>query len=135
VPALAQSTSLARLHSTAAHLGITVLDAADDDGPWLGDDSAAIVVGGDLIAINPGLGDDGLRADVLAMALAITWFTSPRETGHTGDITTASSFILISRTRAAGPLRGPGKLAAVIASQHGRGTASAAFEYTVPVFG
>ncbi len=29
---------------------------------------------------------------------------------------------------------GPGKLAAVIASQHGR-TASAAFEYTVPVFG
>jgi hypothetical protein len=47
VPALAQSTSLARLHSTATHLGITVLDAADDDGPWLGDDSAAIVVGDD----------------------------------------------------------------------------------------
>jgi hypothetical protein len=76
----APSTSLARLHSTAAQLGM-VLDAADDDGPWLGDDSAAIVVGGDVIAINPGLGDDGLRTDVLAMALAITWFTSPRETG------------------------------------------------------
>jgi hypothetical protein len=135
VPALAQSTPLARLHSTAAHLGIIVLDAADDDGPWLGDGSAAIVVGGDLIAVNPGLGDDGLRADVLAMALAVTWFTSPRETGHTGDITAASGFILISRTRVAEPSHGPGKLAAVIASQHGRDTASAAFEYTVPVFG
>ena len=134
MPALEPSTPLARLHSTAAQLGIMVLDAADDDGPWLDDDSAAIVVGGDVIAINPGLGDDGLRADVLAMALAITWFTSPRETGHTADITAASGFILISRTRMAGPLRGPGKLAAVIASQHGR-TASAAFEYTVPVFG
>ena len=41
MPALAPSTSLARLHSTAAQAGITVLDAADDDGPWLGDDSAA----------------------------------------------------------------------------------------------
>ncbi len=134
MPALEPSTPLARLHSTAAQLGIMVLDAADDDGPWLGDDSAAIVVGGDVIAINPGLGDDGLRADVLAMALAITWFARPRETGHTADITAASGFILISRTRVAGPLRGPGKLAAVIASQHGR-TTSAAFEYTVPVFG
>ena len=135
VPAFAQSTSLARLHTTAAHLGITVRDAADDDGPWLSDDSAAIVVSGDLIAINPGLDDDGLRADVLAMALAVTWFTSPRGSGHTRDITAASGFILISRTRVAGPLHGPGKLAAVIASQHGRVTASAAFEYTVPVFG
>jgi hypothetical protein len=134
VPALSQSTSLAALRSTAAHLGITVLDAADDDGPWLDDDSAAIVVCGDLIAINPGLDDDGLRADVLAMALAITWFSSARETGHTGDITAASGFILISRTRVAEPLHGPGKLAAVIASQHGRDTASAAFEYTAVVF-
>ena len=135
MPALSQSTSLAALRSTAAHLGITVLDAADDDGPWLGEDSAAIVVGGEFIAINPGLEDDSLRADVLAMALAITWFARPRETGHRGDITAASGFILISRTRVAGPLHGPGKLAAMIASQHGRDPASAAFEYTVPVVG
>jgi hypothetical protein len=134
VPALAPSTPLARLHSTATHLGIIVLDAVDDDGPWLDDDSAAIVACGELIAINPGLEDDGLRADVLAMALAVTWFTSPRETGHTGDITAASGFILISRARVAEPLHGPGKLAGVIASQHGRDTASAAFEYTVAVF-
>jgi hypothetical protein len=133
VPALTPSTSLARLHSTATHLGIIVLDAVDDDGPWLDDDSAAIVACGHLIAINPGL-DDGLRADVLAMALAVTWFTSPRETGHTGDITAASGFILISRTRVAEPLHGPGKLATVIARQHGRDTASAAFEYTAAVF-
>ncbi len=110
-----------------------MLDAVDDDGPWLDDDSAAIVACGHLIAINPGL-DDGLRADVLAMALAVTWFTSPRETGHTGDITAASGFILISRTRVAEPLHGPGKLATVIARQHGRDTASAAFEYTAAVF-
>ena len=134
MPALTPSTPLTRLHSTATHLGIIVLDAVDDDGPWLDDDSAAIVACGELIALNPGLDDDGLRADVLAMALAVTWFSSPGETGNTRGITAASDFILISRTRVAEPSHGPGKLAAVIASQHGRDTAYAAFEYTVAVF-
>jgi hypothetical protein len=69
------------------------------------------------------------------MALAVTYVMNPRETGHPGDITAAGSFVLISRTRVADPLPGLGELATVIAREHGRDTASAAFEYTVPVFG
>ena len=133
MPAPGLPAPLARLHATAAQLGIIVLDAADDDGPWLDDDTAAIIGCGECIAINPGLQDDGLRADVLAMALAIT-FMSPRKAGRARDITTAGGIVLISRTREAEPSPGPGKLAAVIARQHGRDAASAAFEYAVAVF-
>jgi hypothetical protein len=134
MPVLGLPTPLARLYSTAMQLGIIVLDAVDDDGPWLDDDTAAIVACGKCIAINPGLDDDGLRADVLAMALAVTWFMSPREAGHAGDVTAADGIVLISRTRVAESSPGPGKLAAVIAREHGRDTASGAFGYTVPVF-
>jgi hypothetical protein len=68
------------------------------------------------------------------MALAVTWFMSPREAGNARDITAAGGIVLISRTRVAEPSPGPGKLAAVIAREHGRDAASAAFEYAVPVF-
>jgi hypothetical protein len=68
------------------------------------------------------------------MALALTYAMSPSTTGHAGDITAAGSFALISRTREAEPVSALGMLAAVIAREHGRDTASAAFEYTVPVF-
>jgi len=129
-----EPTPLARLHGTAKQLGVIVVDAVDDDGPLLDDDSAAIVACGDCIALSPGLEDDGLRADVLAMALALTYLMSPCETGHARDITAAGSLAVISRTRVAEPLPGPGMLATVIAREHGRDTASAAFEYTVPVF-
>jgi hypothetical protein len=133
MPAPGLPAPLARLHATAAQLGIIVLDAVDDDGPWLDDDTAAIIPCGECIAINPGLQDDGLRADVLAMALAITWFMSPREAGRAEDIRAAGGLVLISRTRAAEPAPGPGELAAVIAREHGRDTTAAAFGYTVPV--
>jgi len=129
------ATPLARLHGTASRLGIVVLDAADDEGPWLDDDSAAIVACGVCIALSPGLNDDGLRADVLAMALAVTYVMNPRASGPPGDITAAGSFVLISRTRVADPLPGLGELATVIAREHGRNTASAAFEYALPAFG
>jgi hypothetical protein len=127
-------TPLARLYDTARQAGITVVDAVDDDGPLLDDDTAAFVACGVCIVLNPGLDDDGLRADVLAMALALTYAMSPSTTGHAGDITAAGSFALISRTREAEPVSALGMLAAVIAREHGRDTASAAFEYTVPVF-
>ncbi len=127
-------TPLARLHGTAMQLGVIVVDAVDDDGLWLDEDTAAIVACGECIALNPGLEDDGLRADVLAMALALTYIMTPCQTGHAGDITAAGGFVLISRTRVAEPLPGPGEFATVIAREHGRDTASAAFEYTVPVF-
>lgn len=119
-------------------LGITVLDALDADGPWLDDETAAIVACGVCIAISPAL-DDDMRADVLAMALAASYLMSVGEQSRAGDITaaniTAANIVLISRTRVAEPPPGPGNLATVIAREHGRDTTSAAFEYTVPAFG
>jgi hypothetical protein len=126
-------TPLARLHDTAVQLGIIVVDAADDDGPLLDDDTAAFVACGVCIALNPGLDDDGLRADVLAMALALTYAMNPGTTDHAGDITAAGGFVLISRAREAKPRSALGTFATEIAREHGRDTASAAFEYTVPV--
>jgi hypothetical protein len=128
-----QRTPLARLHDTARQAGIIVVDAVDDDGPLLDDDTAAFVACGVCIVLNPGL-DDGLRTDVLAMALALTYAMSSGKTDHEGDITSAAGFVLISRTREAGPVSALGLLATVIAHEHGCGTASAAFEYTTPVF-
>jgi hypothetical protein len=122
-------TPLARLHDTATQLGIIVVDAVDDDGPLLDDDTAAFIACGVCIALNPGL-DDGLRADVLAMALALTYALSPATADHGGDITAASGFVLISRTRETGPVSALGLLATVIAHEHGHDSASAAFEYT-----
>lgn len=127
------ATPLTRLTSTARMLGITVLDALDADGPWLDDETAAIVACGVCIAISPAL-DDDMRADVLAMALAASYLMSVGEQSRAGDIT-AANIVLISRTRVAEPPPGPGNLATVIAREHGRDTASAAFEYTVPAFG
>jgi len=126
-------TPLTRLTSTARMLGITVLDAVDSAGPWLDDDTAAIVACGVCIAMSPAL-DDDMRADVLAMALAASYLMSVGENGDAGDIA-ASNIVLISRTRVAEPPPGPGKLATVIAREHGRDTASAAFEYSVPALG
>jgi hypothetical protein len=113
--------------------GIIVVDAVDDDGPLLDDDTAAFVACGVCIALNPGL-DDGARTDVLAMAPALTYAMSRGKTDHAGDVTAADDFVLISRTREAEPVSALGLLATVIAHEHGRSTASAAFEYTVPVF-
>ena len=127
------ATPLTRLLSTARMLGITVVDAIDTVGPWLDDDAAAIVACGVCIALSPAL-DDDLRADVLAMALAASYLMSAGEQSRAGDIT-AANIVLISRTRLADPPPGPGNLATVIAREHGRDTASAAFEYTLPAFG
>jgi hypothetical protein len=121
-------TPLARLHDTAAQLGIIVVDAVDDDGPLLDDDTAAFIAGGVCIALNPEL-NDGLRGEVLAMALALTYAMSPGPADHGGDITAASGFVLISRTRETAPVSALGVLATVIAHEHGHDSASAAFEY------
>jgi hypothetical protein len=126
-------TPLARLHDTATQLGIIVVDAVDDGGPLLDDDTAAFVACGVCIAVNPGL-DDGLRGDVLAMALALTYALSPGTLGHGGDITAAGSFALISLTRESAPVSALGVLATVIAHEHGHDTVSAAFEYTLTDF-
>ena len=128
------TTPFDRMCQTAAQLGIIVLEAVDDQGPWLGDDSAAIVACGECIAINPDIDDDAMRTDVLAMALALTYTLSQGRNGHGRDTTAAGTFVLISRNRVNGPSPGPGDLATLIAREHGSDTASAAFEYAEPVF-
>jgi hypothetical protein len=121
----------ARLLGTAMRLGITVLDGAAADSPWPDESIAAIVAFGDHITLKPGL-DDGLRTDVLAMALIVAAVMGDRPAGHSCAITAPGGFVLISQTRAARGESGPGKLATLLARKCGRDTASAAFEYTTP---
>jgi hypothetical protein len=126
------SASVARLHATATRLGITVLDGAGDARPWPAEDTAAIVSFGEHIALGPGLGDDGLRGDVLAMALIVAAVMGDCETGHPYAITAPAGYVLISRTRVPPRPPGPGELATLLARGCGRDIASAAFEYSVP---
>ncbi len=112
-------------------LGITVLDGAAGAGSWPDDSTAAIVSSGERIALNPGL-DDGLRTDVLAMALIVAAVMGDRDTGHPCAITAPDGLVLISRTRVPRPGPGAGQLATLLARTCGCDTASAAFEYTVP---
>ncbi len=130
-PALGLPDPLACLYGTARRLGITVLDGAAEGGPWPEESTAAIVSSGERIALNPGL-DDGLRTDVLAMALIVAAVMGDCDTGHPCAITAPDGLVLISRIRVPQPGPGPGQLATLLARTCGRDTASAAFEYTVP---
>jgi hypothetical protein len=132
VPELGLTKAFARLHDTAARIGITVLDGSAGDNPWPDDGAAAIVAFGEHIAMRPGL-DHGLRTDVLAMALIVAAVMGERPTGHSCAITAPGGLVLISRTRAAQGESGPGKLATLLVRKCGRDTASAAFEYTTPI--
>ncbi len=149
MPALGRPDPLARLYGTATRLGITVLDGTGLDGtgldgtgldgtggpsPWPDESTAAIVGFGERIALNPAL-DDGLRTDVLAMALIVAAVMSDGATDHPCAITAPGGFVLISLTRVPQPPPGPGQLATLLARKCGRDTASAAFEYTVPASG
>jgi hypothetical protein len=132
VPELGPSQAFARLHDTAARIGITLLDGSAGDSPWPDESAAAIVAFGEHIAMKPGL-DDGLRTDVLAMALIVAAVMGDRPIGHSCAITAPGGLVLISRTRAGQGETGPGKLATLLVRRCGRDTASAAFEYTTPV--
>lgn len=122
---------LARLYGTAMRLGITVLDGAAAVGRWPDERIAAIAVFGEHIALKHGL-DDGLRTDVLAMALIAAAVMGDCPTGHSCEITAPGGVVLISQTRVPGTGSGPGRLATLLARKCGRDTASAAFEYTTP---
>jgi hypothetical protein len=113
-------------------LGITVLDGASEAGRWPDDSAAAIVGFGEHIALRPGL-DDGLRTDVLAMALIAAAVMGDCPTGHPCAITAPGGLVVISQIRVPQPRSGPGKLATLLARKCGRDTASAAFEYITPV--
>jgi hypothetical protein len=122
---------LARLYNTAKHLGITVLDGVAAACRWPDERIAAIAVFGEHIALRHGL-DDGLRTDVLAMALIAAAVMGDCPTGHPCEIIAPGGLVLISQTRVPGTAPGPGRLATLLARKCGRDTASAAFEYTAP---
>jgi hypothetical protein len=111
---------------------MTVLDGADGPGPWPAEDTAAIVSFGEYIVLGPDLDHEGLRADVLAMALIVAAVMGDRDTGHPCAVTAPAGYVLISRTR--GPVlpTGPGELATLLARACGRDIASAAFRYSAP---
>jgi len=131
VPELQLAGPLARLYGTANHLGITVLDGVAAAGRWPDERIAAIAVFGEHIALKHGL-DEGLRTDVLAMALIVAAVMGDCPTGHPCEIFAPGGFVLISQTRVPGTASGPGRLATLLARRCGRDTASAAFEYTAP---
>ena len=130
---LSLPTPLARLYGTAMKLGIEVRDFPCEGTPG-DDDTAAVVVCGATIALNPAIESDDLRADVLAMALEITAVMTNRETGDPGEVYAPGGFVVITRHRVPAPETGPGALATAVARRCGRDTASAAFEFSVPRF-
>jgi len=130
---LSLPTPLARLYGTAMTLGIEVRDLPDDGLPG-DDDTAAVVICGASIALNPALESDDLRADVLAMALEIAAIMTNCDTGDPGEVYAPGGFVIISRHRVPAPETGPGALATAVARKCGRDTASAAFGFCVPEF-
>jgi hypothetical protein len=120
--ALGWPTPLACLYSLAMETGVGVRDYSRDD------DTAAVIADGKVIALNSGLADDGLRADVLAMALEVAIVMTNRP----GAICPPGGFVVITRKRVPAPAAGLGKFATLMARTCGRDTDSAAFEYYVP---
>jgi hypothetical protein len=130
---LSLPTPLARLYGTAMKLGIEVRDFPCEGAPG-DDDTAAVVVCGATIALNPAIECDDLRADVLAMALEIAAVMTNRDTGDPGEVYAPGGFVLITRNRVPPPGTGPGALATAVARRCGRDTTSATFEFSVPRF-
>ena len=124
-------TPLAFLYSVAMETGIGVCDYPGGD-PRAGGDIAAIVADGSLIALNADLTDDGLRADVLAMALEVATVMTDRPDDRPGTVYAPGGFVVITRTRVPAPAAGVGRFATLMARKSGRETPSAAFEYHIP---
>jgi hypothetical protein len=120
--ALGWPTPLACLYSLAMETGIWVRDYQHEDP-----DTAAVVADGKVIVLDSGLEDDGLRADVLAMALEVAVVMTNRP----GAICVRGGSIVITRNRVPAPASGIGKFATLMARTCGRDTASAAFEYYI----
>jgi hypothetical protein len=127
------STPLAFLYGVAMETEIGVRDYLGGD-PHGDGGTAAIVTDGNVIALNADLADDGLRADVLAMALEVATVMTDRPDGRPGAIYAPGGFVVITRNRVPAPAAGVGKFATFMARKSGRDTASAAFEYYIPKF-
>jgi hypothetical protein len=121
--ALGWPTPLACLYSLAMDTGIGVRDYSGGDPG-----TAAIVADARSIALSSSLADDGLRADVLAMALEVAIVMANRP----GAICAPGELVVITRNRVPVPASGVGKFATLMARTCGRDTASAAFGYYIP---
>jgi hypothetical protein len=135
---LSLPTPLARLYGVALQMGIRVTDG----GPELWDerdeenfsDAAAIVAFQDTICLNPEM-EDGLRADVLAMALSVAAMMICDEgAALPGDVLAPSGFVVITPDRIAEPAEPAGRFATMMAQRCGRDTTSAAFDCYLPLF-
>jgi hypothetical protein len=111
--------------------GIGIRDYPGGD-PHEDRNAAAIVADGKLIVFNSALADDGLCADVLAMALEVATVMTDRPDSRPGAIYAPGGFVVITRNRLPAPAAGVGKFATFMARMSGRDTASAAFEYYMP---
>ena len=121
--ALGWPTPLACLYSLAMETGIRVRDYPHDDpGP------AAIVADGKGIGLSADLADDGLRADVLAMALEVAIVMANRP----GTVCAPGGSVVITRNRVPPPAAGLGKFATLMARTCGRDPESAAIENYIP---
>jgi hypothetical protein len=135
---LSLPTPLARLYGVALQMGIRVTDG----GPELWDerdeenfsDAAAIVAFQDTICLNPRM-EDGLRADVLAMALSVAAMMICDESAALpGDVVAPSGFVVITPDRIPEPAEPVGRFATMMAQRCGRDTTSAAFDCYLPLF-
>jgi hypothetical protein len=120
--ALGWPTPLACLYSLAMETGIQIRDYWPEDSGI-----AAVIDDGKIIGLSTGLADDGLRADVLAMALEVAIVMTNRP----GAICAPSGFVIITPHRVPAPASGIGRFATLMARACGRDTPSA-FEYYVP---
>jgi hypothetical protein len=125
-------TPLAFLYGVAMETGIGVRDYPGADPHE--DGTAAIVADGKLIALNSALADDGLRADVLAMALEVATVMTDRPGSRPGAIYAPGGFVVITGNRIPAPPAGAGTFATFMARKSGRDTTSAAFEYYIPQY-
>jgi len=132
---LSHPTPLARLYATALELDITIMDMTSELAADAGNDTAAIVAYGTHIALSPHLEGDELRADVLAMALSVSaMMVRTEDQASEGNIIAPGGYVVITRDRVPEPAEPAGKFATLMARNCGRDTASAAFEYYMPVF-
>jgi hypothetical protein len=115
-------TPLACLYSIAMETGIGVRDYPHGHA-----DIAAVVTDSKAIALNSGITDDELRADVLAVALEVAIVMANRP----GAICDPGEFVVITRNRVPAPAVGVGRFATLMARTCGQETDSAAFDYYI----
>jgi hypothetical protein len=98
-------------------------------------DVAALVAYGESIVMHPGL-EQGLAADVLAMAMAVLMKMTNKPGGEPGEIVAPQGWVISSSQRLPlDPGDVVGRMATVLARGVGRDVESASFEWALGEFG